>query len=152
MTTVQHAATAEDAVDGPLGGQRFDAAGLEGREDRLGPEEAQVTLGPQLAAQLQDQVLEGGGGPLGGVGERRAIGPIDPIEAPAVRVTDPAVDRGGAHAEVAGDLLLRSSRPDGLDHGLAAMDLAVSLLMVRSSQGASFQTSLHQERSGGYGS
>src|SRR5262249_56882144 len=53
MATVQHAATAEDAVDGPLGGQRFDAAGPESREDRLGPEVAQVTLGLQAAYALR---------------------------------------------------------------------------------------------------
>jgi hypothetical protein len=133
MAAVQHAATAKDAVDRPLGGQRFDAAGLEGREDRLGPEEAQVTLRPQAAPHLKDQVFEGGVGPLGGVGDRRAVGPIDPIEALAMRVSDPTVDRGGAHAEVPGDLLLRLSPPDGLDHGLAAMGLSVGLLMVRSS-------------------
>ena len=40
MSTVQHASTAEDTVDGRLCGQRFDAAGSEGLADRLGPEEA----------------------------------------------------------------------------------------------------------------
>jgi hypothetical protein len=47
MPSVQHAPTADDAVDGPLRRQRFDSAGSEGLEERFGPEEAQVTVGPQ---------------------------------------------------------------------------------------------------------
>jgi hypothetical protein len=39
----QHAPTVEDVVDGPLRGQRFDAVGLEGIEDHLGPEETEIT-------------------------------------------------------------------------------------------------------------
>ena len=152
MSAVPHAATTQDAVDRPFRGQRLDATGPEGLEDRLGPEEAQVTLGLQAATHFEDQVFEIGIGPLSGVGDRRTVGPIDPVQALALRVSDPAVDRGGAHAEVPGDLLLRSSPPDGLDHGLAVIGLPVSLLMMPSSRGASFQTSLYQRRSGDHGS
>ena len=67
MPAVQHAPTPEKVVDG---GQRFDIAIPEGLEDRLGPEEAQVALGLQPAAHIQDQVLTGGVGALGGVGDR----------------------------------------------------------------------------------
>jgi hypothetical protein len=139
MATVQHVATGEDAVDCPLRGQGFNGAGLEGRKDRLGPEEAQATLGLQLAAHLQDQVLEAGVGPLGGLGDRRAIGPIDPIEALAVGMSDPAVDRGRAHVEVAGDLLLRPSPSNGLNYRPTAAGFPVSLLMVSSSRGSRFR-------------
>ncbi len=152
MPPVQHAAPLEDAVDGPLRGQWFDAAGPEGIEDRLGPEEAQVTLGSQVAPHVEDQVFEGSGSPLGGMGDRRTIGPIDPVEALAVRMADPAIDRSGAHAEIPRDLLLRPSTPNGLDHGPTAVDFPYSLLMVRSSREVSFQASLHRERSGGCGS
>lgn len=54
MPSVQHTPSAEDAVDGPLRGQRLDSAGSEGLEDRLGPEETQVTVGLQLAPHFQD--------------------------------------------------------------------------------------------------
>ena len=143
MPSVQHAPTAEDAVDGPLRRQRFDPAGSEGLEDRLGPEEAQVTVGPQTAPHFKDQVFESGLGPLGGVGDWRATGPIDPVEALAVRMADPAIHRGGTHVEVAGDLLLRPSPSNGLNYRPTAAGLPVSLLMVNSSQGVSFPTSLH---------
>jgi hypothetical protein len=152
MPPVQHAPTAEDPVDGPLRGQRLDAAGPEGIEDRLGPEETQVTLGLQSAAHLEDQVFEGSSDPLGGPGDRRAIGPIDPVEALAVRMVDPAIDSSGAHAEIPCDLLLRSSTANGLHHRPTAVGFPDSLLMVRSSQAVSFQESLHRACSGGCGS
>ena len=106
MPSVQRTPTAEDAIDGPRRGQWLDAAGPERIADRLGPEEPQVTVGSQLAARFEDQVFEGSGGPLGGLGDRRAIGPIDPVEALAVRMADPAIDRSGAHTEIPCDLLL----------------------------------------------
>ena len=90
IVAVQHAPTPESAADS---GQRFDTAIPEGFENRLGPEEAQVTaLGLQPAAHLQVQALKGGVGPLGGVGDRRVIGPIDMVESWAVRETEPAVE------------------------------------------------------------
>jgi hypothetical protein len=142
MPPVEHASTPEDAVDGPLRGQRFDAAGPEGIADRLGPEETQVALGLQSAAHFEDQVFEGGGGPLGGMGDRRTIRPIDPVEALAERIADPAIDGGGAHAEIPRDLLLRLSPPNGLNHRPTAVGFPDSLLMVRSSQEVSFWASL----------
>jgi hypothetical protein len=54
MLSVQGAPTAEDAVDGALRGQRFDSAGSEGLEERFGPEETQVTVGPQTAPHFKD--------------------------------------------------------------------------------------------------
>src|SRR5262249_34853467 len=118
----------------------------------LSSEETQVTFGPQTAPHFKDQVFESSFGPLGGVGDRRAIGPIDPVEALAVRIADPAIDGGGAHVEVTGDLLLRQSPSNGLNHRPTAAGHPVSLLMVLSSQGVQFPTSLHWERSAGRGS
>jgi hypothetical protein len=68
----------------------------------------------------------------------RPIGPIDAIESSAVGVVDPAVDSRGAHVELSGDLVLRWTAPNGLDHGPAAGGFPVSLLMVRSSQESPF--------------
>src|SRR5512135_2469682 len=152
MPPVQHAPTPEDAVDGPLRRQWCDPTGPEGIEDRLGPEESQVTLGLQSAPHLEDQIFEGSGGPLGGMGDRRTIGPIDPVEALAVRMADPAIDSGGAHAEIPCDLLLRSSTANGRNQRPTAVGFPDSLLMVRPSQEVSFQASLHRARSGGCGS
>jgi hypothetical protein len=52
-----------------------------------------------------------------------------------VRMADPAIDSGGTHVEVAGDLPLRPSPSNGLNYRATAAGLAISLLMVRSSQG-----------------
>jgi hypothetical protein len=49
-----------------------------------------------------------------------------------VRVTDPAVNGRGAHAEVPCDLMLRSATADGLDQGPAAGGLPIGLLMMDS--------------------
>jgi hypothetical protein len=40
--------------------------------------------------------------------------------------------------ELSGDLVLRLTAPNGLDHGPAAGDFPISLLMVRSSQEGPF--------------
>ena len=66
------------------------------------------------------------------------IGPNDAVEASTVRVADPAVDGRGAHMELSGDLVLRLTAPNGLDHGPAVGGFPVSLLMVRSSQEGPF--------------
>jgi hypothetical protein len=138
-------------VDGPLRGQRFDRAGSEGLEERLGPEETQVTVGPETAPRFKDQVFESRIGPLGGARDWRTTGPIDPVQALAVRVVDPAIDSGGTHVEVAGDLMLRTSLSNSLNYRAAAAGLPISLLMVHSSQGATFLTRLHRDRSAGCG-
>jgi hypothetical protein len=57
--------------------------------------EAQVAGRLQLAAYLQDQILDRGVGPLGRMGDARLFGPIDSVEALAVGVVDPMVDRRG---------------------------------------------------------
>src|SRR5512135_3714137 len=152
LPAIQHAAPAEDAVDGPLRGKRLDVAAPQGLEDRFGPMETQVALDLQLAAHLPDQVLDAGLGSLGGVWDPRAIGPIDPVEALALGVADPAVDGARTHTEVACDLLLRLAPAYGLDHGPAAGDFPVGLLMVHPSSGGLFLTSLHRVRSGCCGS
>jgi hypothetical protein len=95
--------------------------------------EAQVALDLELVTHLRDQVLDGGLGSLGGVRNPRAIGAIDPVEALALGVANPAVDGAWAHTEVAGDLLLRSAPAHDLDHGPAAGDFSVGLLMVHPS-------------------
>src|SRR5512135_1308013 len=135
---VQHATAVEDAVDRPQRGERLDPAGSKGVADRFGPVEAQIALVAQLASHVEDEVLDGGGGPLGGVRSARPIGPIDAVESSAVGVVDPAVDGRGAHMELSGDFVLRSTAPNGLDHGPAAGGFLVSLLMVRSSQEGPF--------------
>ena len=68
-------------------------------------------------------------------GIARAIVPVDPVEALALGVADPAMDGGLAHVELAGDLVLRSAPSDGGDDGPTAGGFPVSLLMVHSSQG-----------------
>ena len=108
-------------------------AAPQGLEDRLGPMEAQVALDLYLVANLQDEVLDARLGSPGGVRNPRAIGPIDPVEALALGVANPAVDGAWAHIEVACDLLLRSAPAQGLDHGPAAGDFPVGLLMVHPS-------------------
>ena len=131
---VQRATAVEDAVDRPQCGQRRDPAGSKGVADRFRPVEAQVTLVAQLASHVEDEIFDGGGGPLGRVRGPRPIGPIDAVEASPVRVADPAVDGRGAHVELSGDLVLRLTAPHRLDHSPAAGGFPVSLLMVRSSQ------------------
>jgi hypothetical protein len=49
-------------------------------------------------------------------------------------------------------LLLRSAPVHGLDHGPAAGDFSIGLLMVHPAWGSLFLTSLHRERSGCCGS
>jgi hypothetical protein len=135
---VPHATAVKDAVDRPQRGQRLDPPGLQDLADRFRPVETQITLVAHLATHVQDEVLDGGGGPLGRVRGPRPIGPIDAVEASAVRVADPAVDGRGAHMELLGDLVLRLTAPNGLDHGPAAGGFPVSLLLVRSSQEGPF--------------
>ena len=114
-------------------------------QDRFGSEEAQVAVGLQLAAYIEDQILDSPLGSLSDAGDRGAIRPIHPVEALAARVADPAVNGRGAHAEVPCDLMLRSAASDGLDHGPAASGLAIGLLIVGSSPEVSFLTSLPHE-------
>ena len=57
----------------------------------------------------------------------------DPVEALSLGVADPAVDGARTHTEVACDLLLRLAPAHGLDHGPAAGDFPVGLLMVHPS-------------------
>src|SRR5262249_40588085 len=114
---VEYATAVEDAVDRAQRGQRLDPAGSQGVADRLRPVEAQVTVVAQLATHVQNEILDGGGGPLAGVPGARPIGPVDLVEAAAVGVADPAIDGRSAHVELPGDLLLRLTAPNGLDHG-----------------------------------
>jgi hypothetical protein len=95
--------------------------------------ETQVALDLQLVAHLQDQVFDAGLGSLGGVRDPRAIRPIDPVEPLALGVANPAVDGAWAHLEVACDLLLRLAPAHGLNHGPAAGEFPVDLLMVHPS-------------------
>ena len=109
---------------------------------------AEVAGRLQLAAHLQDQVLDRGLGPLGGVWDARPIGPIDSVQALAAGVLGPMVDRRGAHMELPGDIVVRAAAVDGLDHGSATGGVSVSLLMMRPFQEVAFPSNIRRERSG----
>ena len=128
----------EGCVDRAQSGQRLDPAGIKDLADRFRLVEAQITLVAQLASDVQDEIFDGDGGPLGRVRDSRPIGPIDAVKASSVRVADPAVDGRGAHVKRAGDLVLRLATPHRLDHGPAEGGFPVSLLMVHSSQEGPF--------------
>jgi hypothetical protein len=127
---------------------RLDPPGLQGLTDGGGAVEAQVAGRLQVAAHLQDQILDRGLGPLDRPGEARPIGPIDAVQALAVGVVDPMVDRRGAHVKLSGDIVVRAAVADGLDHGTATGGVSVSLLMVRPFPEVAFPTSLRRKRSG----
>jgi hypothetical protein len=82
------------------------------------------------------------------MGGARPFGPIDSVEALAVGVVDPMVDRRGTHVELPGDIVVRAAATDGLDHGTATGGFSVSLLMLRPFQEVAFPTSLRRECSG----
>ena len=133
----------EDAVDGPHRGERLDLAGLEGLVDRLRPMEAQVAALSQLRSYGQDQVLDGGFGSRGRVWGAGVIVPVHSVESLALGTTDPGMNSGLTDAEFVGDLVLRSTAPDGGDDGPTASGFPIPLLMRSSREGCGFQSRLH---------
>src|SRR3954447_7349771 len=79
---VQHAPAVKDAVDRAQSGQRLDPAGIKDLADRFRPVEAQITLVAQLASDVEDEILDGGGGPLGRGREPRPLRPNERAAAP----------------------------------------------------------------------
>src|SRR5262249_29884966 len=71
VAAVQGATAAEDAVDGPYRGQLLGAALLERLTDGVSASGAEIAVS-QLAADLQNQVLQGGISAAGPVGGRRS--------------------------------------------------------------------------------
>jgi hypothetical protein len=57
---------------------------------------------------------------------------------------DPGVNSGLTDAEFVGDLVLRSTAPDGGDDGSTASGFPITLLMATSGEGCGFQSRLHR--------
>ena len=78
------------------------AALLEGQADEHGPHGAQVAVS-QFAADVQDQILQGGISPAGVARGAGAVGPVNTVEALALGAPHPEGDGGKADAEAARD-------------------------------------------------
>jgi hypothetical protein len=70
--------------------------------------------------------------------------PVHAVEAPALGTTDPRMNGGLTDAEFVGDLVLRSTTPDGSNDGSTACGVPVTLLITTSRVGRGFQSRLHQ--------
>jgi hypothetical protein len=106
--------------------------------------EAQVAALLQLLSHGQDQVLDGGFGSRGGAWSARAIVPVHSVESLALGTTDPRMNSGLTDTEFVGDLVLRSTAPDGGDDGSTSSGFPITLLMATSREGRGFQSGLHR--------
>jgi hypothetical protein len=70
--------------------------------------------------------------------------PVHSVESLALGTTDPRMNSGLTDAEFVGDLVLRSTAPDGGDDGAPASGFPITLLMTTSREGCGFQPSLHR--------
>jgi hypothetical protein len=57
---------------------------------------------------------------------------------------DPRMNSGLTDAEFVGDVVLRSTVPDGGDDGATASGFPITLLMTTSRKGCGFQSRLHR--------
>jgi hypothetical protein len=105
--------------------------------------EAQVAALSQLRSHGQDPILDGGLGSSGGVWSAGTIVPVHSVESLALGPTDPRMNSGLTDAEFEGDLVLRSTAPDGGDDGSTTSGFPIPLLMTTSREGCGFQTRLH---------
>ena len=103
------------------------AALLEGQADEHGPHGAQVAVS-QFAADVQDQILQGGIGPAGVVRGTGTVGPVDAVEALAFGPLHPEGDGGDADAESASDGAPGLACADGGYQGTTALGLTLCLL------------------------
>ena len=78
------------------------------------------------------------------MGSAGAIVPVDSVEALSSGTMNPGMNRRLTDAEFAGDLVLRSTAPDGGDDGSTASGLPITLLMTASGEGCGFQSRLHR--------
>ena len=100
----------------------------QGLSDGVGAEGTEVAVG-QVAACLQDQILQRGFGAAGLVRGVRAIRPVDPIEALALGPPDPVGNRGDAGAELARDGAECLARTDSGYHGPTPVGSTLCLLI-----------------------
>ena len=107
-----------------------------------GPMEAQVAALPQLRSHGQDQILDGGIGSCGCAWSAGAIVPVHSVESLALGPADPRMDSGLTDTEFVGDLMLRSTAPDGSDDGPTSSGFPITLLMATSREGCGFQSRL----------
>jgi hypothetical protein len=70
--------------------------------------------------------------------------PVHSVESLALGPTDPRMDSGLTDAEFVGDLVLRSTAPDGGDDGSPADGFSITLLMATSRKRCGFQSRLHR--------
>jgi hypothetical protein len=70
--------------------------------------------------------------------------PVHSVEALALGTTDPRLNGGLADAELVGDLVLRSTAPDGGNDGSTARGFPITLFMTTSREGRGFQSRLHR--------
>ena len=98
----------------------------------------------QLRSHGQDQILDGGFSSSGRAWSAGAIVPIHSVESLAVGTTDPRMNGGLTDAEFVGDLVLRSTAPDGGNDGSTASGFPTTLLMATSGKGCGFQSRLHR--------
>ena len=130
---VQGPPSFEDAVDGPHRGERFGLADLEGLVDGLRSMEPQITRLLQLAPHGQDQILDGGFGPVRGLGVVGPVVPVHSVEPLPLSEVDPVVDGRLAHVELLGDLVLRAPPSDGGDDRPTTEGLPIILWLMSTS-------------------
>jgi len=135
VPAVQDATPLENASDGPHRGQGLNLPLLEGLLDGRGAVEAQVAVLTQLAAQLQDEVFDGGIRALRVVRRVRLIGPIDPVEPLPLRVPHPPQDGARTDIEVVSDLAKRTPTTNGCYHVAPPLSVTICLLMRSSGTG-----------------
>jgi hypothetical protein len=68
--------------------------------------------------------------------------PVHSVETLALGPADPGMDSGLTDTEFVGDLVLRSTAPDGSDDGLTSSGFPITLLMATSREGCGFQSKL----------
>ena len=137
LLAVQDSTATEDAVDGPHRGKLGNLPVQEGLVDGLGTDGTQIPVG-QLAACLQDQVLQGGSGATGLVRGTRAVREVHPIQPLALGLLDPVCHRRHPHGELLSYCTQRLATPDRGYHGFPTLDVTLCLLMEKPRDGSVF--------------
>jgi hypothetical protein len=68
--------------------------------------------------------------------------PVHSVETLALATTDPGMNGGLTDAEIVGDLVLRSTAPDGGNDGSTARGFPITLFMTTSGERCGFQSRL----------
>src|SRR3954453_8641990 len=96
--------------------------------------ESQITGLLQLAPHGEDEVLDGGFGPVWGLGVVGPVVPVYSVEPPPLSEVDPVVDGRLAHVELLGDLVLGAPPTDGGDDRPTTEGLPIILWLMSTSR------------------